>query len=386
MDITKQGTINLIKSALTGTAYPLPKGYDLEAEYPILKKHHMDSLLYDGAVRCGISSHIPVMKVLFQQYCRNILINEGQQQQITRLLNAFEEQGIDYMPLKGCRMMHLYPKPEFRSMGDVDILIRTEQYPEIKSIMLSLGFEEQEESDYDFHWKHPKLNAELHKQLSPFADGDLCEYFGTGWQRASHHNGHYWSMSAEDEWIYLFGHFTKHFRGSGIGCRHLVDLAVYLRSHTNMDTAYIRSEMKKLQLLEFYENICNTIKVWFEDAAPDEKTLIITEYIYSCGSWGNMQNLVLSKYLQENGIMSDSENRIAYLWRAVFPRRTILESQYPIIIKVPLLLPVIWAYRLVDKLLFQQHKLRKVRHDMDTVTAEKLTERKQLLNSVGLKS
>ena len=35
-----------------------------------------------------------------------------------------EENGIDYLPLKGYNLKKLYPKPELRTMGDADVLIR----------------------------------------------------------------------------------------------------------------------------------------------------------------------------------------------------------------------------------------------------------------------
>ena len=212
------------------------------------------------------------MMQLFQKYCRHLQISEAQLRQVKRICAAFEENGIDYLPLKGCRMKGLYPKPELRFMGDADILIRTEQYPAVIPIMEALGFAEGAESDHELHWKHPELNLELHKRLIPTYNQDFYRYFGDGWGRAIRCSGHGWEMKPEDEWIYLFLHFTKHFRDGGIGCRHVIDLWVYLRHHDHMDDSYIRAELKRLQLLEFHENMRRLLAVWFEEAKTDEKT------------------------------------------------------------------------------------------------------------------
>lgn len=386
MDVVKQGGITLMKSAITGQPYPLPEGFDLETAYPILAAHHMDTLIYEGAVHCGISPKSPIMKQLFQKYCRHLLISEGQLRQIDRITAAFEENGIDYLPLKGCRMKHLYPKPELRYMGDADILIRVEQYPRAVPVMESLGFTEAEETDHELHWNHRELKVELHKRLIPSNNEDFCEYFGIGWQMAAQHDGHCWFMSEEHEWIFLFSHFTKHFRKGGIGCRHLVDLWVYLRNHTNMDEAYIRKELKKMHLLEFHQNIRNVIAVWFEDAAPDEKSLFITDYIFSCGSWGCSENHVLYQHLRSSKILTGTASKTVYLWRAFFPDVNSLKEKYPILKKAPWMLPAIWIYRLFYKLLFEPQRMKHVKNNMDLLTTEKLQSRKQMLNYLGLEA
>ena len=61
--------------------------------------------------------------------------SEKQLEAVNKIYAAFDKNGIDYLPLKGCNMKYLYPKPELRSMGDADILIREEQYKSIKDIV-----------------------------------------------------------------------------------------------------------------------------------------------------------------------------------------------------------------------------------------------------------
>ena len=69
--------------------------------------------------------------------------------------------------LKGCNLKRLYPQPELRLMADADILIRMEQYDQIKSVMQSLGFACERESDHEFIWRTKGLYLELHKRLLP---------------------------------------------------------------------------------------------------------------------------------------------------------------------------------------------------------------------------
>lgn len=313
-----------------------------------------------------------------------MLYSEGQLRQISRITAAFEENGIDYLPLKGCLMKHLYPKPELRYMGDADILIRMEQYSNIIPIMESLCFTKGKETTHELRWSHNELKVELHKRLMPFHHEDFLEHLGTGWQMASQNEGHCWFMRKENEWIFLFSHFTKHFREGGIGCRHLVDLWVFLRNHTNMDESYIHNELKKMQLLEFYENIRNVISVWFEDAVPDDKSLFITDYIFACGSWGNRENLLVFEHLRKSKKSPGVPRDIVYFWQSLFPSANLLKDKYPILKKAPWTLPLVWIYRLIYKLLFEPHRMKHVKSRMDSLTTEKLQSRNQMLNYLGL--
>ena len=68
MTETQKGVITLIKSAITGEKYPLPKGFNIDEAYKFIMKHKIMMLAYEGAVRCGISKNEPTMQKLFQHF------------------------------------------------------------------------------------------------------------------------------------------------------------------------------------------------------------------------------------------------------------------------------------------------------------------------------
>lgn len=381
MNITQQGIVTLLKSAVTGQAYPLPEDFSLEAAYPNLKKHHMDALLYEGAVRCGLSKKDPVMQQLFQKYCKALLRSEGQMAQVARIGEAFEQHGIDYMPLKGCKLKALYPKQELRTMGDADILIRVEQYPQIQPIMESLGYSPVQESDHEFIWRHPQLLLELHKWLIPSYNADFYGYFGDGWALAKHETGCHYAMCPEDEFLYLFTHFAKHYRDGGIGCRYVLDLWVYLRAHPALDGAYLENGLRKLGLWEFYGNICHVMDVWFDHRQPDGMTDLITDFIFSSGSWGQAQSHALSQLVRNN---TGRVGKAQYLKDQLFPSVAQLERKYPVLQKAPWLLPAVWVYRPVYKVLFERKDVAAKRDLLQKVSAEEVDAKREMLRFVGL--
>lgn len=270
-------------------------------------------------------------------------------------------------------------------MGDADVLIRVEQYDRIVPIMRELGFSEGEVGERNFVWTSDSLCLELHKCLIESTLVPYYNYFQNGWVHAKVKDGTRYAMDEENTFAFLFTHFSRHYSEAGIGCRHVVDLWVYLRSHPEMDEAYLRTVLEKLNLWEFYQNIRRLIAVWFEGEAPDDKSDFIAQTIFSNGSWGFSGNATLSKGvrdMEKSGSVVIS--RIKYIWRCLFPGIMRIRNQYPILRKQPWLLPVMWFVRLFDKLVLKRSIFRKHRRQLLLLNREKLKSRKEMLEYVGL--
>ena len=381
------GLLLLIKSALTGKVEVVPADFDLHEAFDTAKKHGITALLYYGARTIGEDATSETMQRAFSSVCKCILADERQRAEITRLLKAFDERGIKYMPLKGVNMKGLYPNPEMRMMGDADILITPEQYDEvIRPLMLELGYEEGAESDHELIWNKPSLHVELHKRLIPSYNKDYYEYFGDGWTLAKvkNENTERYSMTKEDEFVYLFTHFAKHYRDSGIGIRHMVDLWVYESHNPDMDKEYILGELKKLQLDRFYINIEKTLDTWFGDSKADKLTDFITNFIFTSGQYGKRQVGVISSALKESkSDLNAGEIKRRRLIRSVFPSISILEPDYPILKRAPFLLPFIWVIHFFRRV-FTKNKLKNYVRNIKEIDDGKISDYQQQLNYVGL--
>ena len=385
MNITQQGIITLLKSAVTRQTLSLPEGFSLEEALPLIRSHNIVTMAYDGAVRCGISPKDPLMQKLFAAYCKATIVSEGQRKELGRIREAFDRERIDYMLLKGSRMKDLYPLPELRTMGDADILIRTEQYDRIRPLMESLGFEEKEESDHELVWRSKGLYLELHKRLIPSYNRDFYAYYGSGWELAKDCCGTSYSMTPEDEWIYLFTHFAKHYRDGGIGLRHVTDLWIWRRRNPSMDEKYIETVLKKLGLLEFHGNILRLLELWFENGSSDVVLDVITEFIFSSGSFGDAEMKALSLAVRgsKHGAAGMS-SRMLYLRELVFPDAEALQGKYKVLKKAPWMLPAVWVARPFYKVLFERKSVTRKLESMESLTKEKIDLRKEMLNCVGL--
>ena len=387
MDIQKIGIISLIKSAVTGQAVSLPANFDLELTWDMIKKHQITSMIYYGVSNCGLNMNPPIMKKLFSALCNCIIITEKQKIETDNVCKAFSENGIDHMLLKGAILREMYPQADMRLMGDVDIFIKTEQYDRIKKVMTQLGFIETTESDHEYIWKKNEIVIELHKRLIPSYNKDYYAYYGDGWKLAipSGTMLHRYEMSAEDQMIYLFTHFAKHYRGGGIGLRHMTDLYVYRKSVGELDEEYLKEELQKLKIYEFYANIIKTIDVWFNDAAPDEKTDLITDAIFANGVYGlDFQRRIAETVILKKHKSPIKSERLQHIIRMIFPSLKNMRLKYSFLEKLPFLLPVAWLIRIFNIVFFKRKRAKKFWNDMKNISSENVSDYKRSLSYVGL--
>ena len=379
--------IKLVKSAITGERENLSESFILDKCVNLITDHSIYSLIFKGASNCGVSMDDVMMKKLFGTYCKNLFYHEHQIEELERVLKEFEDNKINYMPLKGYNLKKIYPLPELRVMGDADILIQEKQYPQIKEIMHELGFNYKSEDDHDYTWISNDLYLELHYTLLNNYNKKFEDYFGNGWKLAkkTEFSSSRYEMTHEDEFIYLFIHYMKHYLNGGVGCRHIIDLWVYFRYYNDMDFKYIERIIKGLDVFDFYDNTMKTIGVWFNGETRNYATDIMTQFIFNSGSWGTMESSMLArgvKAKQSEGNIHKGQKHVVLT--AFFPPIERIAHKYIILKRFPFLLPIIWIYRWIDILFIRGDSLDMCKKKMEMVCKGNLSEYEKNLNAVGL--
>ncbi len=221
----------------------------------------------------------------------------------TRLSDALEAAGIEHMPLKGTLLKALYTYPEWRSMGDVDVLIHPADRERVTAILLAMGAVEGVETDHEYHFiSREGVHIELHKSLVPTYDSDLYAYFGDGFTRARTADGwrHRRVMSPEDTYLYHVAHMAKHYRTGGVGVRYAIDLYV-LRHAYALDERYLARELSRLHLSVFEDCTRRLSDVWFASGVQDEATQRMSRFLFSGGVYGDGMRSELSKVARLSG-------------------------------------------------------------------------------------
>lgn len=229
------------------------------------------------------------------------------------------------------------------------------------------------------------IHTELHKRLIPSYNKDYYEYYGDGWRLAELKSNYRYDMRDEDNYIYLFTHYAKHYRDGGIGIRHMTDLYVFAAAHSELDYGYISEELKKLRLFEFYKNTRHTLDVWFCGVKPDNMSDFITAKIFGSGSYGTYDAHILSAAVKSSkSVGSAKAVKIKRLVNAVFLPYNQMCNKYPVLIKLPFILPIMWAVRIFDVLIFKRNRIKAEQNALNYITDEKMNKYQNELTYVGL--
>ncbi|MCQ2387255.1 MAG: nucleotidyltransferase family protein [Clostridia bacterium] len=368
--------LNLIKCALNGET-PVCKDLDYKQILSFAKKQQIVGLLFYSLSKIEDFKNSEEYKEFFVSYVNNLKNSENQLYELNVLFNIFNENGIEYFPLKGAILKSIYPKSDMRTMGDGDILIRKKQLKKIKKIMLTQGFSFKGESDHECIWKKDNVTIELHKSLIPSYNKDYFSYYGDGWKLIKNNQ-----MSKEDIFVYLFTHFSKHYRDKGIGIKYIIDLYVYLNYYKNLNKKYIEQELKKLKLYEFYLNVLDTIDGWFNGKELTEKGEYITDFIFSCLVYGKEELLPVSDALKISKGTSNVKGR--RLMTRLFPPYELMVIYYKFLRPLPFLLPVMYVYRFFHAIITKPKRVGQDIKELKNYNKEQIDAYQKDLNYVGL--
>ncbi|MBQ5399133.1 MAG: nucleotidyltransferase family protein [Ruminococcus sp.] len=260
-----------------------------------------------------------------------ILKETSQLHDVEQILREFDSQGIRNVPLKGYFMKRLYPQSDFRTMGDIDILVDRKNFKKIKKIFEARGFEDANViKSKEIHFKKDLMYFEIHSDLSENYEG----YYDDIWDRVTLRDGYKCSyeMKPEDFYAYMLYHSGKHFSGGGIGIRMIMDIYVFIKKYPDLDFGYIESELSKMGLSTFEKGCRELALNWFSN----EQTVIneLGEFIMYCSTFGDRK---------VNFYQSGQKTGNNFWLKQVFIPYKNMRTRYHYLEKAPVLLPFSWV-------------------------------------------
>ena len=259
------------------------------------------------------------------------------------VLAKLEEAGIWYMPLKGAILKDLYPRFGMREMVDNDILFDDSRAEDVRQIMEGLGFATKRFESWsdDEYQKPPVSNFEMHRALFHASNReDLYPYFADAKERLIKDEGNSFGyhFSNEDFYIYGVAHEYKHYSRGGTGLRSLVDTYVFLKK-TPIDMEYVRRVMEKIGISDFEQKNRELALKLFDGGALEPNQTEMLEYIISSGTFGTAQH-------EADNLIAEKGRVDFLLSRMTLPRK-LMQDEYPILKKLPILYPFVWVWRFI---------------------------------------
>ncbi|KJS02074.1 MAG: hypothetical protein VR68_03280 [Peptococcaceae bacterium BRH_c4a] len=381
----------LLSSAIDGMQpQNPPENLDWGKLYALATHHSVSNMACYGIEKLD-SAGKPPQEVLmkFQSDQKKAVAKEATQHiTVEQVLKTFEENRIACMPLKGYLIKYLYPKPDMRLMADVDILFKDEQTEQMEKLLLGLGFVlEHKGGKHDNYFKTPFIKLEMHRMLMP-EDSPSSDYFNKVWDRAGLKAGcqYTYQLSHEDFFVYIMMHLTKHYANGGTGIRSIMDIWLYnTRYRSEMDWDYIETELEKIKLREFAENILGLGEVWFGNADSNALYDEMTDFIFCSGVYGTKRNAAASSmntYAGKN--IPFWLMKLRYYLKLFFPGPEHMKILYPFLGKLSFLMPVCWVLRGGKCLLFKCEHTFQVINNVRSISEKDVVRIRNLHEKAGL--
>ena len=344
--------VYLVSCAVDGTPPNAKRvaDMDLNAVFRVAQRHLLASACATALDAAGVRDERFVQA--WGKAVRKVAAMDAERAELFRRMDAV---GIWHMPLKGCVLQALYPSYGTRQMADNDILFDATRADDVRKIMTEMGFSTEyfDRGPHDVYHKEPVCNFELHRALFGAAHERVVHEYYQDVERLLQpdEDGSYGvHFSDEEFYVYLVAHEHKHFAGGGTGMRSLLDTFVWLRAKgLGMDWEHVLRELDALGLSDFEQENRELALNLFSGAPLSPANLEMLAYIVDSGTYGTMAHNLANQIARYG--------RAGYLLRRTFPSFAQMTSLYPVLGRVPMLLPACWAWRLASALVTKPRKV-----------------------------
>lgn len=349
--------IQLISSVINNTIPPEnTASLDWEKIIEFAKQHCVLNIVSYATLNLKNKPDDYTMKFLQEFKMQKIIVEAQQEIELQDALQKLSIMQVKHIPLKGCLIKNLYPSPDMRTMGDLDILVESDRCNEVVAEFEKDGFSFSGEGELHSNVERGNAYIEFHRSMVDEQYGRLYDYFGNGFLKAkpSVDDKYRYELSNEDVYIFLIAHIAKHFRNGGTGIRSLLDLRVFRKAYPDLDMKYIKAEMKKIGLEKFQNKIETIAGDWFKGNFDGEYN-DVSEYIALSGVFGQKENAKFSTFILENNEDQSTfkTNRLRWIVREFFPKSEVMAIRYPVLKRQKWLTPLFWIVRVFDTLIHE---------------------------------
>lgn len=342
-DISKK-LIYLIRTALG--VQPKPENFkvtDSEALeiYDVAKRHDVGHLVSFALDKDSLlNTKDEKLREIRQVYLKSVRRCARQDFCYEEIKNCFSKNDIDFIPLKGFVTRNYYPERWMRTSGDLDILVRKEDYTKAKELAESnLGYKHEGSCAYHTEFSTDKnVLVEIHNSISDEDQNSVSNVLDEIWDTSVQSDICERKMRDDYYYFHHIFHMLRHFEDGGIGLRFFIDLYLLNKMQISDSEKKARKERIRAEGLEKFESgVIALAKYLFEgdiENEPEEDVLSqMLDYVFASGTYGTISQKVAYKSEKEGG-------RIKYIKRRVFMPYNEIKNSYPILEKHKILTPV----------------------------------------------
>lgn len=390
MNSNEKYFVSLISSYLNNISPVAEENIDWQEIYRLSNIHNVCAITANQIMMLE-SKNQPEKNLLskFRQKLGYTLIDSDSKTiAINDIKKMLTDAGIDFLLIKGAILRNYYPVKEFRTSGDIDIIIKYADIDRFRQIIISSNININDDSDNGFAFDYDKQHIEIHSTEDydhPYFKNifDMCT-----------NNGYEYFIDDEQHLLYILCHIIKHFNLCGAGIKMFMDIDVIIRHIADFDYDKFMRKCAELHIETFAKASFSLCHYWFNTPIKSEINFdknekfrkLFEDEIISSGSFGfNKRNL--GDYYINKGIGKDGRNNFSAKLRALlallFPSKRYLQNQCPYAKKHPILLPVAWLNRLFNAVFKRKaHSKSTIKSIMNT--NKESEQYKRLLNELNI--
>lgn len=386
--------ISLTSDFINGRSCEYNSNVDIESLMKTAVTHNLFVIAY-CALKNGAKNNAELSQKLRRyenRFLDTVFINNSQMQTFDELKSLLTRSEIRFVPFKGAVLRFLYPIPESRIMGDIDILIDRGSRDKVKKLLEINGYTCKNSNGPVWDYKKNGVLFEIHTNMlngKAGATDEINKYFENAINDAEY-SGYEGALPSQLHFEYLIAHAASHFTSYGAGTKHILDLAVMLKSY-NIDCSCVISNLETAGLGRFAKELLTVCKRWYgfgTDYGYD--TSKTEDLIANNGVFGNsdkgMSAVLIERNNMENGHFGKSfSQRFHLLFPSYKKMRTLPYIKF--IDNRPYLTPIAWIYRLFYNLKhknMRKNMVAKVKDIGDSVVRDKALQEYDYFKEIGL--
>ena len=316
----------------------------LEKVFQFAKNHEVANISFVSMEKIQNGVNEELYKNWKTQYAFSIQRNINQENARNTIVCEFNKRNIRSTELQGTKIKQLYPYAFWRNMSDIDFVVDKQNLSEAEKALKTIGYVTKIFGDYDVSaFANPKIAVEVH---TDFFDPNT-EFFGKMTNPFKNAipstNDSTYQATKEDFFIYNILHCVKHYRGSGMGIRRIIDV-YYLNKKIlpDLDIEFTYDFFKQTGCKKDYEIISEIAENWFGDNAIGCNLDFEKNKIFMSGTHGNSSISMLNEYEREG---KKHSFKIKKILKLIFPPKANIYSAYSFCSKKQLPIVFCWIYR-----------------------------------------
>ena len=332
------------------------------------KRQNILSMICDKLI--GLHKEIEVTaeasQELYLSMMKQVYLTSKKFMQAMNMLELMSENEIKVVVLKGCALRDLYPVPEWRTMGDIDVLISPSDMEKTKKLFAENGYE---------------VKGTIKRELDCYKEKNIPWEIKCSLEAEFKESYEKWDdiyFNSAKQWKYnqympsstlLFQHIIVHTANNlvsiGAGIRNLCDISLCMKKMPDIDYRAVKEACENEGFIKVYNALISCAGRWFDvdvsntgaEIIDNEAVDNIIEYMLSETIYGkcNADNRLMNWTVRQDDNIS--------IWRKVFfPSVKLMKMPYPYLKKYPFLLPVAWIQRAYDAIFKQKIPIVQMLH------------------------